>query len=116
MTDDDKDEVRKRHKPRSLLMIEDFQICECCRDAIRLADEVDRLKGRIEDYKLACSQRDEIIRGQDDRIARLREVLSNLVARVDKFVDRCVPDEGPDWEYSKLDIALSEARAALEKK
>ena len=43
------------------------------------------------------------------------EALSDLVGRINKFIDRRFVDDGPDWEYSKLHDRIEAARAALAK-
>jgi hypothetical protein len=46
-------------------------------------------------------------------IERLKIASSALLDRIEKFIDRRCVDDGPDWEYSKLDAAMTEMRAAL---
>ncbi len=36
----------------------------------------------------------------------------NLLQRLDKYIDRRV-DDGPDWEFTKLDRAMQELRDAV---
>lgn len=40
---------------------------------------------------------------------------TNMLERLDKYIDRRVPDDGPDWEYTKLDDAMVGLRNAVRK-
>ena len=45
---------------------------------------------------------------------QLKEEAINMLDRLDKYIDRRIPDDGPDWEYTKLDEAMRRLRHALE--
>ena len=45
----------------------------------------------------------------------LVKTATNMLNRLDKYIDRRVPDDGPDWEYTKLDKAMIELRIAVRK-
>ena len=45
----------------------------------------------------------------------MAEALRDLLARLGKYIDRRVPDDGPDWEFSNLWKEIEKARAALAK-
>jgi hypothetical protein len=49
----------------------------------------------------------------ETREKELAVVLENLLKRLTKFIDRRVPDDGPDLEFSKLDDAMRAARRVL---
>jgi hypothetical protein len=44
----------------------------------------------------------------------LRGCLDDLLNRMDKYIDRRVPDDGPDMEYSKLYDEMKICKQALE--
>ncbi len=43
----------------------------------------------------------------------LEEAAQGLLDRLDKFINRRFDDDGPDWEYTKLDNAIQQLRDAL---
>ena len=45
---------------------------------------------------------------------QLKEAAINMLERLDKYIDRRIQDDGPDWEYTKLDNAMVKLRKALE--
>ncbi|KKL28866.1 hypothetical protein LCGC14_2370870 [marine sediment metagenome] len=43
----------------------------------------------------------------------LNEASQELLDRLDKFIDRRIPDDGPDWEFTKLNDAMQEVKNAI---
>ncbi len=47
------------------------------------------------------------------KIVWLIEAAAIYLRRVDLFLDRRLPDDGPDWEYTKLHNAAENLREAI---
>ena len=62
-----------------------------------LCAEVERLRGRIEDYKDACIRRDELIAGGESEIERLREALEAMR----RTASQAHAHERPGWECAE---------------
>ena len=45
----------------------------------------------------------------------LKLSVTRLLDRLDKYIDRRVSDDGPDWEYTKLAHAIADVRNEMEK-
>jgi len=69
-------------------------------DAIQLVAEVERLRGRIEDYKDACIRRDELIAGGKSEVERLRLRAS---IEADKVMDRDMRIHGDEGYMDQID-------------
>jgi len=74
----------------------------------RLIKEIERLRSRIFDYQLACSQKQEIINGQEEEIERLREALEKII-EMTEFAEN-MNESGMIHQAGEI------ARAALEVK
>jgi len=92
-------------------------ICKECLDKNELGAlraEVERLK---QERDAADREFAAFIRSSVDpaftKMKRLQSTSAALLDRIEKFIDRRCVDDGPDWEYSKLDAAMTEMRAAL---
>jgi hypothetical protein len=47
-------------------------------------------------------------------INNLSSCLHALLMRLEKYIDRRVPDDGPDMEFSKLDDTIQSCKRVLE--